>query len=58
MLEDKILGIFLSLDYDSFTITELSKLTNSKKDSVKLSLYLLIKRGKVEEVKKKFKLSK
>lgn len=58
MLEDKILGIFLSLDYESFTITELCKLTNSKKNDIKLSLSLLVKRGRIIEVKKKFKLSK
>ena len=57
MLEGKILGIFTSLDYESFTIKELSTLSNSKKDDVKLVVSILLKRKKITEVKNKYKLS-
>jgi len=58
MLEAKILGIFKSLEYDSFTATEISKLTNSKRNEVKLVLSLLVKSKKIVEVKNKYMLNK
>lgn len=58
MLEGKILGIFASLDYESFSVTEICKLTNSKKTDVKLIISNLVKADKLLEVKNKFKLNK
>lgn len=57
MLEAKILGIFKGLEYDSFTATEISKLTNSKRNEVKLALSLLVKSEKIVEVKNKYMLN-
>jgi len=57
MLESKILGIMLSLDYESFTIKELCTLTNSKKVAVDIAIGKLLKTEKIKGIKK-FRVNK
>jgi len=57
MLESKILGIMLSLDYESFTIKELCILTNSKKGAVDVAIGELLKKERIKGVKK-FRVNK
>ena len=57
MLENKILGIFKTLEAQSFTSTDISTLTNSKITEVRMILNNLVRREKLVEEKKKFRLN-
>lgn len=57
MLKNKILGIFLCLDYESFTTNYICELTNSDSKEVKPIIEELIKEGKITG-KRKYKLKK
>jgi len=56
MLKGKLIGaIFISTN-DAFTLPQLVKLTNSKRDDVKKALDSLIKEKKIVLEKKKYKV--
>ncbi len=58
MLRGKILGIYVSTQ-DSFSLAEISKLTNTKKSLVKAEIEGLVRDNKIhqdQEKKSKYKL--
>ncbi len=57
MLKGKILGIFIGLPNESFTIIRLCELSNSKKKEIEPIILLLLKEKKIAG-KTKFKLIK
>lgn len=57
MLKDKLLGIFKALPEEGFTLTELSKLSCSKRNDVALALSLLEKGKKIVKEKNRYQLT-
>jgi len=58
MLESKILGIFKSLDYEQFTVSDICRLTFSSKNIVQAALTALVRKEEIEVVKNKYRLKK